>query len=203
MGEHYFTKNPQVGHQMQQIEVVLRQRRYTFLTDAGVFSRNRVDRGSELLIEVMQIEENAKVLDMGCGYGVIGIVAADLAFQGQAWLLDINQRAVDLARENLRYNQISNAQVEQNDGFNGFLERDFDVILMNPPIRAGKKVIYPLIEEAERYLVAGGALYTVCLTRQGAKSLAKKIEEVFGNIAEVKKGSGYRVYRADKAVPGS
>lgn len=200
MGEHYFTKDPQVGHQIQQIQAVLRQRKYTFFTDAGVFSRQRIDRGSELLIEVMQIPKSAKVLDMGCGYGVIGIVAADLASKGQVWLIDINQRAVDLARENLLYNQISNAQVRQNDGFRDFSERDFDIILMNPPFRAGKKVVYPLIERAKQYLVTGGVLYTVCLTRQGAKSLAKKMAEVFGTVDEVKKGSGYRVYRAEKGV---
>ncbi len=198
MSQHYFTQNPDVKHNYQEIETELRGRRYAFITDAGVFSRNRIDRGSELMIEAMEIQPNDKVLDMGCGYGPIGIVAADLAREGQVVMVDINQRAVDLVKDNLRRNYTSNAEVIQNDGFNNLSETDFDVILMNPPFRAGKKVVYPMVEKAREYLKSGGSLYTVCMTRQGAKSLAKHMGEVFGEVDEVKKGSGYRVYRATK-----
>lgn len=198
MGEHYYTQNPEVEHDYREVEAKLRDQQYIFLTDAGVFSRNRVDRGSELLIETMKIQPDDKILDMACGYGPIGIVAADLASEGQVLLADINQRAVGLARENLIRNVISNAQVIQSDGFNNIIDKDYDVILMNPPFRTGKKVVYPMIEQAKEHLKPLGSLYTVCMTRQGAKSLAKKMEEIFGEVDELEKGSGYRVYRAIK-----
>lgn len=198
MGEHYYSANPEVKHDFQEIETELVGRKYKFITDAGVFSRNKIDRGSELLIEAMEIKPTDKILDMGCGYGPIGIVASDQAPKGQVLMVDINSRAVELVKENFKRNIVTNAQVIQSDGFSGVEDRDFDVILMNPPFRAGKKVVYPMIEAAKEHLSTGGALYTVCMTRQGAKTLAKKMEEVFGEVEEVEKGSGYRVYRAVK-----
>lgn len=199
MGEHYYTTNPEAKHEFQEIETELRGRKYKFLTDAGVFSRNRIDRGSELMIEAMEIKPGDKILDMGCGYGPIGIVASDLTgSQGQVIMADINQRAVDLVRENYKRNIVTNATVIQSDAYTNISDRDFDIILTNPPFRAGKKVVYPMIEAAHEHLKNGGALYTVCMTRQGAKTLAKKMEEVFGEVDEVEKGSGYRVYRAIK-----
>lgn len=198
MGEHYYTANPEVKHDFQEIETELWGRKYKFITDAGVFSRNRIDRGSELLIEAMEIKPSDKILDMGCGYGPIGIVASDLAREGQVLMVDINSRAVELVKENFKRNIVTNAQVMQSDGFSGVEDCDFNVILMNPPFRAGKKVVYPMIEAAKEHLATDGALYTVCMTRQGAKTLAKKMEEVFGEVEEVEKGSGYRVYRAIK-----
>lgn len=199
MGEHYYSTNPEAKHEFQEIETDLRGRKYKFLTDAGVFSRNRIDRGSELMIEAMEIKSGDKVLDMGCGYGPIGIVASDLTgSQGEVIMADINQRAVDLVKENYKRNIITNATVVQSDAFTNIADRDFDVILTNPPFRAGKKVVYPMMEAAYEHLKIGGALYTVCMTRQGAKTLAKKMEEVFGEVEEVEKGSGYRVYRAIK-----
>lgn len=199
MGEHYYSTNPEAKHEFQEIETDLRGRKYKFLTDAGVFSRNRIDRGSELMIEAMEIKPGDKVLDMGCGYGPIGIVASDLTgSQGEVIMADINQRAVDLVKENYKRNIITNATVVQSDAFTNIADRDFDVILTNPPFRAGKKVVYPMMEAAYEHLKTGGALYTVCMTRQGAKTLAKKMEEVFGEVEEVEKGSGYRVYRAIK-----
>lgn len=200
MGEHYYTTNPEVAHEFQELETELRGRKYKFLTDAGVFSKNRIDRGSELMIEAMEIKSTDKVLDMGCGYGPIGIVASDFAREGQVVMVDINQRAVDLVKENFKRNIVTNAQVLQSDGFANVTDCDFDVILTNPPFRAGKKVVYGMVESAKEHLKPGGALYTVCMTRQGAKSLAKKMEEVFGEVEEVEKGSGYRVYRAVKSV---
>ena len=198
MGEHYFTENPEVEHDRRDIEGNLLGKNYTFTTDAGVFSKTRIDRGSELLVEAMKFDPDAKVLEIGCGYGPMGIAAADMAYNGQVTMVDINQRAVDLTKENLRRNSINNAQAFVSNGFENVEDQDYDVILMNPPIRAGKKVIYPLVEETVKHLKKGGVFYTVCMTRQGAKSLAKHMKTVFHVVEEVKKGSGYRVYRAIK-----
>ncbi len=198
MGEHYFTENPEVAHDYREIEAELLGMKFSFRTDAGVFSRNHIDRGTELMIQAMKIQKTDKVLDMGCGYGSLGIVAAKLAPFGQSYMVDINQRATGLAKENAKVNQISNVKVIHSDGFTNIDENDFDVILMNPPFRAGKKVVYSLIEKAKEHLNINGSLYTVCMTKQGAKSLAKKMIEIFGEVDEVKKGSGYRVYCAVK-----
>lgn len=196
--EHYFTADPTSARDEKEIYGEFFGRQFVFLTDAGVFSKDRIDRGTELLIKNMEISPGDKVLDLGCGYGPIGIVAGYLNPGGKIIMADINKRAVELARRNVLLNGIKNAVVLESDGFAKVDEDDFDKILMNPPLRAGKKVVYGLVESAWEKLVRGGALYTVALTRQGAKSLAKKIESVFGNVEIVDRGSGYRVHRGVK-----
>lgn len=196
--EHYFTSEPTSQHEEKEISADFFGKTFFFYTDAGVFSKDRIDRGTDLLINSMEIKPGDRVLDMGCGYGPIGIVAGYLNPTGQIVMVDINQRAVQLARKNLAVNGIDNADVLVSDGFSGLAGTSFDKILMNPPLRAGKKVVYQLVEEAHERLARDGALYTVARTKQGAKSLANKIEDIFGNVEIVDRGSGYRVHRGFK-----
>jgi len=176
--------------------VTLRGHELRLTTEAGVFSRSRVDPGTRLLIQHMEIAPADTVLDLGCGYGVVGVVAAKLASQGHVTLVDINERAVALAAENLRANDTGNAEAIQGDSFAPVADRRFDVIALNPPIRAGNAVIHGLIERARDHLAAGGRFYLVGRTQQGVVRLAAKMAETFDDVHQVAKGGGYRVYLA-------
>lgn len=199
MSEHYYTAEPRTKHDIRRWQTVLRGKTYTFYSDAGVFSKDRIDAGSKLLIEAMEIPQNAQVLDLGCGYGPIGIVAAHLAPQGHVVLIDVNRRAAESAERNLQENGIRNAEVRVGEGFSAILGMRFDVILTNPPIRAGKRVIYPLMEQARDHLNPGGRLYVVIRTSQGADSMRKHLKGLFGEARDVEKESGYRVIVSEKS----
>ena len=173
------------------------------MTAGGVFSGRRVDAGTKLLIESLQVGEADRVLDLGCGYGPVGIVAAHLAPRGHVVLVDINERAVRLARENLVLNAVQNAEVRQGDGAEAVKELTFDTIACNPPIRAGWAVVERLLGEAGALLVPGGCIYVVARTKQGAKTLARKLEALVGPTEEVERGGGYRGYRAQRRTAGT
>ncbi len=171
-------------------------REFRFRTAPGVFSRGRVDRGSRLLLQAARLDGARRILDLGCGYGVLGIVAAARAPQATVVLVDINPRAAALAEENVRLNGIPNAEVRCGDGCAPVAGLAFDVILCNPPIRAGRAVVLRLFREARECLAPGGRLYVVARTNQGARTLARALGEVYARVAEVERGGGYRVYEA-------
>ena len=192
--DHYFSERPASAGGRQVFTTELRGFELSLITEAGVFSRERVDRGTRLLIKHMQVGPTDRFLDLGCGYGVVGIVAGKLAPEGHVTLIDINQRAVALARENLKANDIINAEALQGDGFAPVADRVFDVIALNPPIRAGLTVVNQLIEQAHSHLAPGGRFCLVGRTKQGVLRIAEKMRQVFGNAEEVAKGGGYRLY---------
>jgi len=194
--EHYFSRRPSSRGGRRALTVRLRGRDLELTTDAGVFSRSRIDPGTRLLIDEMEIRPGDRVLDLGCGYGVVGVVAALEAPQGQVILVDVNERAVALAEENLRSNGIENAEARQGDGFASVAGETFDVIALNPPIRAGLATVHRLIEEARRHLRPGGRFYLVGRTRQGVVRLAAKMAQVHGQAEELAKRGGYRLYLA-------
>ncbi len=193
---HYFAPRPQAPSRPREVELQFRGRRYRFLTDRGVFSYGRVDRGTRLLLEALEVGPRDEVLDLGCGYGVVGVVAATLAPEGKVVMVDVNARAVELARENARRHGLGNVEVLEGDLYGPVAGRRFDVIVTNPPIRAGRAVVRALVEGAVRHLKPHGRFYLVARTAQGAKTLGKMVAEVFGQVEEVERGGGYRVYRA-------
>lgn len=164
-------------------------------TDAGVFSRAGIDHGTELLLEALVLPAGARVLvDLGCGYGPIGLAMAAMAPEARVYLIDPNERACELARANAGRNGLPNIEVLQGEGL-ALVPDQIDLIATNPPIRAGKKVVYGLMREAAGRLVAGGELWTVIRTSQGAKSLEAELRRLFPEVEEVEKGGGFRVYR--------
>ncbi|MFZ5826155.1 MAG: class I SAM-dependent methyltransferase [Bacillota bacterium] len=196
MSEQYFTSRPSAEHAETSFSATLRGMEFTFLTDAGVFSRDRVDFGSLLLIETMRIGPADTVLDMGCGYGPIGAVAARLAADGFVYMVDVNERAAGLARRNLRANGITNAEVRVGDALEAVRGISFDTILTNPPIRAGKAVIYRMVDEAHAALKPGGRLWVVIQNKQGAPSMKKKLAETFGNVLDVERKGGFHIFQS-------
>lgn len=197
MADHYYSKTQVAAHDRQRITDTLRGREFTFVTDSAVFSRERVDHGSRLLIEAMAFDPEATVLDLGCGYGPVGIVAAALAPRGYVHLIDVNDRAVELARENIELNRIRNAAARVSDGF-ASLPDDlvYDAILTNPPIRAGKQVVYGLLDAAADRLTPSGALWVVVGNKQGADSLHRHLAEHYREVVVAERQSGFRVLRA-------
>lgn len=200
MNDHYYSNKPNSASDRQIFETVLRGYKLRLTSDAGVFSRDGVDYGSRVLIEHMEIPHDAKVLDIGCGYGPIGLIAARLAPQGHVTLIDINERAVELARHNAQANAIDNVSFAPSDLFSAVGTGQFDVILSNPPIRAGKAVVHQLFEQSWKHLVPGGTIWVVIQKKQGAPSARAKLEEIYGEdaVEEVGKDKGFRIFRCTK-----
>jgi len=198
LSEHYYTANPTASHQEERFTARLRGMDLTFVTDAAVFSRERVDFGSALLIEAMQIGPTDTVLDLGCGYGPIGMTAAKLAPEASIYMVDVNERAADLARRNLAENGVTNAEVRTGDGLHPVAGLTFNTVLTNPPIRAGKQAIYHMLDEAHAALKPGGAIWVVIQTKQGAPSMKRKLSELFGNVTDVEREAGYHVFKSVK-----
>jgi 16S rRNA (guanine1207-N2)-methyltransferase len=192
--DHYFSKRPAARGGRQLIEADLRGFHIRLITEAGVFSRERVDRGTRLLIKHLDVRATDRVLDLGCGYGIVGIVAGLLAPDGRVTLVDVNERAVDLARRNLKLNHVENADVYQGDGFAPVSGRCFDLIALNPPIRAGLSAVSYFIGEARDHLAPAGRFCLVGRTRQGVVRISQKMSEVFGDVEEVAKGGGFRLF---------
>lgn len=199
MSEHYYSNQPTVEHDEREFEFELRGQTFKFKTDAGVFSRDRIDYGSVVLIEEMQIGESDCVLDMGCGYGPIGLVAARLAAKGRVTMADVNERAVALAKSNADRNGIQNVEVVQSFLFENLGNREFDVILTNPPIRAGKQTVHQIFEEAYPRLREKGSLWVVIQKKQGAPSAMSKLEELFPTVEKVAQDKGYWILKATKS----
>ncbi len=157
---------------------------------SGVFSKKRLDPGTRLLIESIKVNPEDTVLDIGCGYGVIGLSLAPEV--KRVVLSDINRKALKLAKYNAKINNIKNVEIIESDLYENIKEK-FDVIVCNPPVKAGKQVIHEIIKGAKRYLKPQGKLYIVIKTKHGGKSLAEYMKKVFGNVEVVERESGYRV----------
>ncbi|HOJ78174.1 MAG TPA: class I SAM-dependent methyltransferase [Bacillota bacterium] len=199
MAEHYYSSTPTSAHNFKEIQTILRGVELTFKTDAGVFSKSRIDTGTKLLIESIKIDPQWQlVFDLGCGYGPIGLTLAKVLPGATVYMSDVNERAVELAKENAQRNGIKNVVIKSGEGYSAVAGISFDFIVTNPPIRAGKQVIYPMVDYAYQFLKPNGWFSAVIATKQGAKSFERKLAEVFGNVLEWEKGSGFRVVASQK-----
>lgn len=189
MTQHYFTSNPQSAHDERAIQVELAGVRADFCTDAGVFSRDGLDFGSRLLIETVYPLLHGRVLDMGCGWGAIGVLLARLCPDVQITMADINERAVALAARNARQNGVS-AETLVSDGYEN-IAPSFDAIVTNPPIRAGKQTVYRILDEAKTRLAPGGRLFLVIRKEQGAPSAQTHLQGVYSRVELLARKKGY------------
>ena len=195
MPDYYYTQEPASAHKERSITARALGLTLSFETDAGVFSKNELDPGSRLLIESMGAL-SGRVLDLGCGWGPVGTFLSLANPQAQLVMSDVNARALDLARRNLKNNGTA-AEVVESDGFES-IEGTFDHVVTNPPIRAGKALIYGLFDTAHERLRPGGALTIVIRKQQGAPSALKHLQETFGNAEVIAKGGGYWIIRSVK-----
>ena len=190
MNDHYYTANPTSAHDEWQIEADVLGNHLRFTTDAGVFSRDGLDKGTALLLGALPALQG-RVLDLGCGWGAVGVSLGVKYPSLDIVRTDINARAVDLARRNLAANGVK-AAVVQGDGF-ASVEGAFDAIVTNPPIRAGKAVIYGLFDQAREHLKPGGCLYVVIRKQQGAPSALKHLAGQYKTAGVIDRGGGFWV----------
>ena len=196
--EHYFSAHPESKEKLGLIHTNLRGKPFTFLTSSSVFSKKRVDLGTRLLIETMTLPERGYVLDVGCGYGAVGIAAAALNPQSHVVMTDVNMRAVLLAKQNAERNHIYNVKVQQGSLYQPVQNQRFNCILSNPPVSAGIETVLALINGAPAVLSCGGTLQMVVRSKIGKKTLPNAFTEAFGNCSVLAIESGYRVLTAEK-----
>jgi 16S rRNA G1207 methylase RsmC len=195
--EHYYSENPKSAFVLREIKYTINNHTFTFKTAPGIFSWKEIDKGSELLLKNAIMKENYRILDFGCGYGFIGVILAKLFPKSYVVMTEINKRACRVAEMNIKLNSILNAEVRHGDLYAKVYER-FDTILVNPPQTAGKEICYQIIAESEKFLKKDGMLQLVARHNTGGSQLEKKMLETFGNVKDIAKKGGFRVYASKK-----
>ena len=194
--DHYYTNNSNLKSKPKQIRAVFGDYSFSFITDIGVFSKGDIDFGSRVLINSFK-GPRGRILDVGCGYGPIGIVLGKLYPKQGIDMVDINDRAIKLAEQNIKLNKLDNVKTFKSNLYQNVVN-EYSSIISNPPIRAGKHIVHAIIEEAKDHLLTDGELWIVIQKKQGAPSAKKKMIEVFGNAEVVNKDRGYFVLRSTK-----
>lgn len=193
---HYYTNNANLKSNRKEIEILFLDKKINIVTDIGVFSKDKLDFGTEVLLKEFfkdNIKKEFSLLDIGCGYGIVSIIISIFYPNSKFTLSDVNNRALELANINLDKNLVKNYNLIESNSFENIKE-NFDIILSNPPIRAGKETIFNIYENSYKHLNKGGKFYCVIQTKHGAKSTQKKLEEIFNNCKCLAIYSGYRIY---------
>ena len=194
--KHYFTDNTDIESQPQEFVFRFKNFNLLFTSDNGVFSKNMIDYGSRVLLESFAKESEKSLLDVGCGYGTFGICLKkaypDLAVD----MVDVNDRALRLAKINAENNNVD-VSVYKSSVYEN-VDKTYDIIVSNPPVRAGKDIVMKILSEAYQHLNADGSLWIVLQKKQGAPSAKKKMIEVFGNCEIIKRDKGYYILKSKK-----
>ena len=198
MNDQYYTADPSSESRPVPCAFPYRGHGMNFMTDAGVFSKGELDQGSRLLLDALPAL-SGDVLDLGCGWGAIGVSVAKANPGCRVVMADVNRRALQLSRDNLERNHAA-AEVIESDGMAAVLDRTFDAVITNPPIRAGKQVIYKMFADAAAHLNQGGALYLVIRKQQGAESCMKYLKGLYASVEALKKSGGFWVLRAAEPI---
>ena len=193
--KHYYTENDDLISEPEQFIFNYRGKALTFVSDNGVFSKKMIDYGSRVLLEAISIDSSKKtLLDVGCGYGTFGIALKSVHPFLEIDMVDVNDRALNLARENLKLNNMS-ANVYLSNTYDK-VENKYDLIVTNPPIRAGKEIVTKILVVSKKYLNLNGEIWVVIQKKQGAPSAKKNLESVFKKVDIVKRDKGYYILRA-------
>ena len=196
---HYYDLDPSLESKLRLVEYEILGQKYALYSDNGVFSKSRIDEGSLLLLKtILPLPIAGSVLDVGSGYGVIGLTIALTHVHTSVTLVDINPRAVALCARNIDKYKLSNRVTCLQSDIYSSVEGPYDSIVCNPPIRAGKIVTYAIYEGAYKHLNDGGCFYFVIRKAQGASSASQYVKEIFGNITLLARHKGYHIYMAKK-----
>ncbi|MEY2195923.1 class I SAM-dependent methyltransferase [Neobacillus sp. BF23-41] len=200
MSEHYYSRMQKVESDPKFWDYTLKNNQFRFKTDNGVFSKREVDFGSRLLIESFVMPNaDGLLLDVGCGYGPIGLSIAKSYHDRMIHMIDVNERAIALAKENAELNRIQNVKIYESDRLLNVKENTFAAILTNPPIRAGKKTVHDIFEQSFEHLTSQGELWVVIQKKQGAPSAIEKLNNLFNHVETIDKSKGYFVIKAQKS----
>ena len=197
MSNHYFDLKQGSELSFRTLKGTFRGSEVSFFTSSGIFASKAIDEGTRTLIHFMNIGKQDRVLDLGCGNGLVGLIASTLTHNNVV-LTDINERAVLVSTMNKKILHCNNVEVVHGDQYRSVHGQLFDIILFNPPQTAGKKLCFSMIEQAPLYLEQQGSLQLVCRTQKGGKSFGKKMYETFGNVVVIGKAKGYSVYLSRK-----
>ena len=199
MPEHYFSKRPEARYEPFHFKTDLFGHEMKIHSASSIFSSRGLDFGTRLLIENCEVPEKADVLDLGCGYGIVGVSLKKIKPGINVTMLDINERATTFAAKNCKESGVD-CNVIHSDLFQNpeVAEKKFDIILTNPPFSAGKQVCIEFIKQSYEHIKKGGSLQLVAPHNKGGASLKKVMIEVFGSVDELVKKSGYRVYKATR-----
>ncbi|MEY8601483.1 class I SAM-dependent methyltransferase [Staphylococcus shinii] len=199
---HYYDENPEVESEESLFTYSYDNHDLELVTDAGVFSKGKIDFGSDLLVKTFLKTyppgPTKNIIDVGCGYGPIGLMIAKVSPHHEVTMVDVNQRALNLSRKNKKRNRIDNVEVKESDGLSQVEDNTYDFVLTNPPIRAGKEVVHRILEDAYVKLKLDGELFVVIQKKQGMPSAKKKIQETFDNVEVLEKSKGYYILRSVK-----
>ena len=185
---HYFINNDNLKSEIKEFSIKIQDINFIFKTDNGVFSKGELDFGSNLLIKnVIDKNIKGKILDLGCGYGIIGIILNKI-LNVDVTMVDINKRAIHLSNLNIKENNCINIEAILSDGYKELKDK-YDYIITNPPIRVGKDKLYSLIRDGKNYLKKNGIIYLVIRKEQGAKTFIRDFENEYSiEILDRKKG---------------
>lgn len=191
---HYFENDKNLKSEIRELIYKYNSSSFCFFSDNGVFSKKAIDFGSKLLLESYLKDDTSskRVLDVGCGYGLIGIVIS-LVNNSNVDMIDINKRAVHLTNRNIKRYKDINARAFVSDAYSEVTDK-YDVVITNPPIRVGKDKLLEILNDAFNHLNKSGALYFVIRKDQGALSIKKILEET-KNIDVINKDKGYFIYK--------
>ena len=198
MTDQYYASEPTAASSPVPCAFVYRVHGFRMMTDAGVFSKGELDEGTRLLLDALP-DLTGDVLDLGCGWGAIGVALARANPEARLTLADVNRRALRLAEENAAQAQVS-VRIRESDGFGALADERFDTVVTNPPIRAGKQVIYRMFADAAKALRPGGALYLVIRKQQGAESCQKYLRTLYAQVERLDRSRGYWVLRAAQPI---
>ncbi len=195
---HYYSIEPPRSRRTYRIQTTIRNFNITLYSSSGVFSARRIDPGTLLLAETMIIKDGWRILDLGCGYGVLGILAAKLAPNGLVYMVDINKQAVRLAKLNAKLNNVSNVRVLWGDLYKPVKNEIFNTIISNPPQAAGLDILRIIIRDSLKHLDRRGLLQIVAKHNKGGARLYALMKKYFGNAKVLARKAGYRVYISEK-----
>lgn len=195
---HYYINDKTLGTNKKKLKYTYLGANVEVFSDLGVFSKERIDFGTNVLLNNLDVSETTKtILDVGCGYGIIGISLGKKFPEKNITMIDVNERCIELVNTNIKLNNLKNAKCLLSNLYSNVSDK-FDMIVSNPPIRAGKEVVFSVIRDGYLHLNENGTIWVVIQKKQGAPSLEKFMEEVFGNVRTVAKEKGYYILTSKK-----